>query len=292
VAVDSGVPALQEEESVIERARMRPLVRPIITLTTDFGLEDPFVGAMKGVILSIAPEVTIVDLTHHIPSHDILEAALVLRSSYSYFPHGSIHLVVVDPGVGSTRRPILVVTEKYFLVGPDNGILSLIQELENPTEIFHLSNQKYFLSPVSSTFHGRDIFSPVAAWICRGIPPEQLGTSVGDLVRLSLPRVRREDERTIVGTILRTDRFGNLVTNICTQDLCLPERDSISSSFAIEIGGRTITQLLSCYAEASPGAVFAIWGSSGLLEISVNQASAAEILQARRNQEFKVKLGS
>jgi S-adenosylmethionine hydrolase len=264
---------------------MAPMEKPIITLTTDFGLEDPFVGVMKGAILGIAPEVQIVDITHSIPSHNILQASLVLRNSYCFFPKGTVHVVVVDPGVGSSRRPILVVTKRYYFIGPDNGVLSLACELEDWVQVFHLTSRKHFLNPVSNTFHGRDIFSPVAAWLSRGTAPDLLGERVSSLVKLDFPSVRRNGN-TLHATVLYADKFGNLVTNISAQDLSGPDKDSLP--FVIQLGDKIISQLRPSYAGAGPGEIFSIWGSSGLLEISMNQASAAETLKIEKHQKFVV----
>jgi S-adenosylmethionine hydrolase len=263
------------------------MTRPLITLTTDFGLEDPFVGVMKGIILGIAPEVQIVDITHSIPSHDVFRASLTLRASHRFFPEGTVHVVVVDPGVGSWRRPILIVTKRYFFVGPDNGVLSMACELEDQAQVFHLTSRQHFLQPVSNTFHGRDIFSPVAAWLSRGVAPDILGERVDTLVKLDFPHVRRSGN-TLIARVLHADKFGNLVTNISADDVPRPEGDS--PPFLIQIGDREISQLRSSYAEALPGELFSIWGSSGLLEISMNQASAAEALTIEKNQEFRVVL--
>jgi Uncharacterized conserved protein len=262
---------------------MSAATHPIIALMTDFGLADPYVGMMKGVMLGIAPDCRVVDITHHIPAHDILEAALVLRTSYRFFPTGTIFVVVVDPGVGSSRRPILIRTERYFLVGPDNGVLSLACELEECRDAFHLTSRKYFLDPVSNTFHGRDLFSPVAAWLSRGTAPELLGERVPSFEKLDLPAARRSGNA-LIGSVLRIDSFGNLITNISRQDLATLGTDADVPT--IEIGEKVITRMCCAYAEAEPGEVFAIWGSSGLLEISANQASAAQILEANRHQEF------
>jgi len=262
------------------------LARPLVTLTTDFGLEDPFVGVMKGVLLGIAPEIQIVDITHSIPSHDVLQASLVLRASYRYFPEGTIHIAVVDPGVGSPRRPILVVTKRYFFIGPDNGVLSLACELEDQEQVLHLTSRKHFLNPVSNTFHGRDIFSPVAAWLSRGTAPNLLGEEVPSLVKLDFPRVQRNGN-SLTAVVLYADKFGNLVTNISVDDMPAPEK---GSPFVIQLGDRKISQLHSSYADGAPGEVFAIWGSSGLLEISMNQAPAAETLKIGKNREFDVTL--
>jgi S-adenosyl-L-methionine hydrolase (adenosine-forming) len=269
---------------------MVSIARPVITLTTDFGLVDHFAGVMRGVILSISPNTTIVDIAHGIQSHDIEEAALVLRASYSFFPQGTIHVVVVDPGVGGARRPILMITENYAFVAPDNGVLSPVNNLEKNPQVYHLTAEEYFLKPVSNTFHGRDIFSPVAAWLSRGIAPSRFGPMTSSLVELTLPTVRKLGKGRMIGTVLRADKFGNLITNLSQADLSLPVQDSLS--LVIEIGGRRVTRLRQSYAEAATDEIFAIWGSSGLLEIAANQASAAEILQARRNHEFEVELRS
>src|SRR5262245_17521732 len=265
------------------------MTRHLITLITDFGLEDPFVGVMKGVILGIAPEVQVVDITHSIPSHDVFRASLALRASHRFFPEGTVHVVVVDPGVGSWRRPILIATKRYFFVGPDNGVLSVARELEDEAQVFHLTSRQYFLRPVSNTFHGRDVFSPVAAWLSRGVAPDSLGERVDTLVKLDFPGVRRNGN-ILIAKVLHADKFGNLVTNISADDMSGPEGDSLP--FWIQIGDRELSQLRSSYAEALPGEIFAIWGSSGLLEISMNQASAAETLRIDKNQEFRVVLRS
>jgi len=243
---------------------------------------------MKGVILGINPETTIVDISHGIQSHDVMGAALVLRASYSFFPRGAIHVVVVDPGVGSSRRPILVTTENYAFVAPDNGVLSPIYHLEKETQVYHLTAEEYFLKPISNTFHGRDIFSPVAAWLGLGIDPSRFGQKTSSLVELTLPTVRKLGKDRVIGTVLRADKFGNLITNLSQADLSLPAQHS--PSLVIEIGGRKVTRLRQSYAEAASEEIFVIWGSSGLLEIAAKQASAAEILQARTNQEFEVEI--
>lgn len=268
------------------RRLIRPRTSPIITLTTDFGLRDHFVGVMKGVVLSIAPQAEVVDITHGIQSHDLVEAALVLQSSYSFFPAGTIHVVVVDPGVGSSRRPILVKTVRYFFLAPDNGVLSSIYSNEQPLQVYHLTKEKYFLKPTSSTFHGRDIFAPVAAWLSRGVTPGKLGRKISDPVRLDLPTVRRIREGVLVGTILRIDKFGNLITNVSRHDLSGASRGI--PALSVNLAKRQIRKICRSYAEAKNKELFVIWGSSGLLEVSANQASAAELLGARRNQEFRI----
>lgn len=263
----------------------RPAIgsNPVITLTTDFGVEDPYVGMMKAVILSIAPGVRIVDLTHGIRSHDVTEAALVIGSSYAYFPKGAIHVVVVDPGVGSRRRPLLVATEQGYFVAPDNGVLSEIHADSPRVACLELTAARFFQHPVSHTFHGRDVFAPVAAWLSRGVEPAQFGSPVNEMVTLPLPEVRRLGRNALTGRVLRVDKFGNLITNIRMekyQDLLR------EGKFKLSIGGREIHQLCRSYREARGPGPFVIWGSLGLLEISCNQASAARRLEAGLHDEF------
>lgn len=260
--------------------------KPVITLTTDFGVRDPYVGMMKGVILSIAPDVRIVDLTHGIRSHDVTEAALVIGASHAYFPKGAIHVVVVDPGVGSSRRPLLVATEHAYFVAPDNGVLSEIDAGSARMACLELTAARFFRHPVSSTFHGRDVFAPVAAWLSRGVEPERFGSPVENRVTLSLPEVRRSGRDGLAGTVLRVDKFGNLVTNL-RAETC---RERLQAGkFRLSLGGRQVQRLCRSYREAEGPEPFVIWGSLGLLEISCNQASAAKRLQAGVDDEFELR---
>jgi len=248
----------------------------IITLTTDFGLKDPFVGAMKGVILGLAPLVQIVDITHEVPSYDVTEASMVIQEACRFFPAGTIHVVVVDPGVGSARRPIALAgrekeTDQIF-IAPDNGVLSLVS---GSGVARHITNTGLFNHPVSQTFHGRDIFAPVAAHLATGTAIELVGPTVTDLItHFSFQKP----------TILRVDKFGNLMTNL--------HRDQLRSGFVIRAGGVEIRRVLSSYAEALPGEIFAINGSVGLIELSLNRGSAAERLNLRRGAEFEVETGT
>ncbi len=259
---------------------------PVITLTTDFGVDDPYVGMMKAVILSIAPEVRIVDLTHGIGSHDVMEAALVIASAYAYFPKGAIHVVVVDPGVGSHRRPLLVVTEKGYFVAPDNGVLSRIHAGSSRVACLELTAARFFHHPVSQTFHGRDVFAPVAAWLSRGVEPAQFGSSINNWVSFGLPEVRKLGRDGLTGTVLRVDKFGNLITNLRIEKF----QDRLQSGkFSLSIGPHRIHQLCRSYREARGSEPFVIWGSLGLLEISCNRASAAKHLQAGVHDEFEMR---
>ena len=266
----------------------RPTIgsKPVITLTTDFGVEDPYVGMMKAVILSIAPDVRIVDLTHGIRSHDVTEAALVIGSSYAYFPKGAIHVVVVDPGVGSGRRPLLVATEQAYFVAPDNGVLSEIHAGSTRMACLELTAVRFFRHPVSNTFHGRDVFAPVAAWLSRGVEPERFGSPVNSRVTLRLPEVRQSGPDGLAGTVLRVDKFGNLVTNLRADKY----RERLQAGkFMLSLGGRQVHRLCRSYREAEGPEPFVIWGSLGLLEISCNQASAALHLQAGVHDEFELR---
>jgi len=258
--------------------------QPVITLTTDFGLADHFVGVMKGVILNINPEVEFVDLSHQVAAHDVFDGAFLIAQSYGYFPPGTIHLVVVDPGVGSDRRPILAVTARHQFVAPDNGVLSLIYDREPSCEVRHITADRYFLKPVSHTFHGRDVFSPVAGWLSKGVEAATFGELISDYVRLAVPRPRRSPGGAVTGAILKVDNFGNLITNLTPQDL--PELFSESPpAFTITVNQQTVTRLATSYSAGKPSELFAILGSSGYLEICANRASAARVSNASRGSE-------
>lgn len=271
--------------------KWRPKIcsEPVITLTSDFGSQDPFVGMMKAVILSITTKARIVDVTHGVSSHDVMEAALVIKASYSYFPKGSIHVVVVDPGVGSSRRPLLVVTESGYFLAPDNGVLSEIYSREERFVCLNLTTSRFFHQPLSQTFHGRDIFSPAAAWLSRGIHPSCFGEVASSPVRLCLPRVRKLGKRKFTGNILKVDKFGNVVTNIPAEKF-----QSVfgATNFQLRIGSQWVTRVYSSYTQAQDQTPFAIWGSFGLLEISCNQASAAKKLNVVPYDEVEIKINS
>jgi S-adenosylmethionine hydrolase len=258
----------------------------IITLLTDFGTDDYFVGALKGAILSVNRQAQIVDITHEIPAHDVEAGAFTLLAAYSSFPPQTIHVAVVDPSVGSARRPVLIHAHGHFFVGPDNGLFSYICDSSaNDARVYHLTNEKYFRSPVSQTFHGRDIFAPVAGALSKNVPPVELGELIDDDIQRLAPLAPvRDREGAWSGRIIHIDRFGNLITNISRRELT---EDEISAGAKLEIGGREIVSFRKFYAEAAGGAsgeLFAIWGSAGLLEIAANQASAAQLLDAARGQ--------
>ena len=254
----------------------------IITLTTDFGLTDPYVGIMKGVILDIAPAVQIVDITHEIPSYDIGEAAFLLDSAWRYFPAGTIHVVVVDPGVGSARRPIAMSVNGHVFVAPDNGVLSWVQRGGSP-RTYHITNARWFKPFVSSTFHGRDVFAPVAAHLALDGALDAVGPVIQNHHQLPLPEVRSLPGHRLKGTVLRIDRFGNVITNL--------QRKHLNGSFRIRTGTGEVRQVASNYAEGPSGEVFAIEGSTGYIELSLNQGSAAERFGLHRGSEIEVETG-
>ncbi len=257
----------------------------IITLTTDFGLDDFFVGAMKGVILSINPSITIVDLTHTVRPHDIRGAAFTLAQAYREFPPGTIHVVVVDPGVGSSRKPILLTTSRYAFIGPDNGVFSFIYAEEDIEHIIHLTADQYFRRPISQTFHGRDIFAPTAAWLSKGIDPTCFGPRLTEIVTFDLPRPRMLSPTHVRGHVIHIDRFGNLITNLTTRDVS-PEAARSGTRFIIN--DHIITRFQSHFAEAPAGEPFVILGSTGRWEVAVYQDSAAKRLNASVNTSVDV----
>jgi len=265
-------------------------LKPCVTLITDFGRQDHYAGTMKGVILSINPEVQIVDICHQIAPYDIFEAAYALLQSYRFFPPETIHLVVVDPGVGTGRRPILVSAGQYKFVAPDNGALSLLFAREENARVWHITSAHYFLNPVSNTFHGRDIFAPVAGWLSKGLQEEKFGELITDYVRFSSPKPRRVSDTLVKGMALKVDSFGNLITNISPQDV--PELFSENSPpFRIIINHHEITRLNLAYSMGRPSELFAIVGSSGFIEICTNRGSAAKKLNATRGVEVGVVIG-
>ena len=263
----------------------------IVTFTTDFGLQDAFVGIMHGVVLNIEPQTRIVDLCHSVASYDILDGAWTIAQAYRFFPPRTAHVIVVDPGVGSERRPILAETENYVFVAPDNGVLSMVEAREPKFTVRHITSERYFLTPVSQTFHGRDVFAAVAGWLSKGIDPADFGPEISDHVRLPLPNVERIGDNSLRGMVLKVDKFGNLITNIGEQEA--PELFAGTvPTLSILISGETITRLCRSYAEGVEGEYFAIVGSSGYLEIAARQASAAQKLSANVGSPVGIVFGS
>jgi S-adenosyl-L-methionine hydrolase (adenosine-forming) len=259
---------------------------PIITLLTDFGRRDAYVGIMKGVILGLNPQARLVDLSHEVPPQDIWAGALVLQSAWRYFPPRTIHLAVVDPGVGSGRRALAAAVAGQFLVGPDNGLTSLVFRNQTALRAVKLENPDYFLPEVSATFHGRDIFAPVAAHLSLGVPLTALGPGLSDPVRLAFPEpVFGAGE--VAGEIIARDHFGNLISNISFE---LLQSRLQGRSASLRVKGRVIEQVASTYSAVPPGALLALGGSHGYLEIACRQGSAAQVLGAGPGDRILVRL--
>jgi S-adenosylmethionine hydrolase len=237
------------------------MAQPIVTLTTDFGLSDHYVGAMKGVILGICPRAQIVDISHEVTPFEIAQGAYLLAQAYGCFPKRTVHIAVVDPGVGSARRAILVEAAGQYFVGPDNGIFAMAMARENH-KVRAISSARYFRHPVSRTFHGRDVFAPVAAHLAAGVSAARMGKIIQDVVHLEFAPGQGR------GRVLHVDRFGNIVTSLRAADF-------LGQGLSLAIGRRRISTLVRHYAECSPGRLFLIEGSAGYIEISMNRGSAA-----------------
>ncbi len=264
----------------------------IITLLTDFGTNDEYAGLMKGAILSINPSVTIVDITHQIDSQDIVQAAFTIYSSYEYFPEGTIHLVVVDPGVGSDRSLLALKTKKQIFIAPDNGVLTLLFNEEKITSLIRITNSRYFRSPTSRTFHGRDIIAPVGGHLSVGMDIGKLGTEIDlkDAVRLDHLGAQISENGELVGKIVAIDKFGNLITNIGSDKLREVFPNVPKRTFRITTGVHGITGLLETYSNVPLKSPVALIGSRGFLEIALNQDNAAQVLKAEKGDEVRVKI--
>lgn len=247
----------------------------IISLTTDFGTQDPFAGIIKAVALGISPNVRFVDLCHEVEPQNILQASIMLGSSTLWFPRGSIHLAVVDPGVGGQRRALAVQTEDYFYVAPDNGILSSV--IDDNSKIYSLDRPEFFLKNISNTFHGRDVFAPVCGWIANGTPLDEMGALISDPVTLNIPRTIANDEG-LAGEIISIDRFGNLQTNIRQQEI---EKTFTSSGYIVRVDGENIAGPFSYYEEAEPGVCACLINSASVLEVFCKQGNAGKNLQLK-----------
>lgn len=259
----------------------------MITLTTDFGFTEHYIGAMKGVIYSINPSVQLVDITNAVQSFDILDGALAISQAYSYFPKDTVHVVVVDPGVGGPRRPILATVGQYLFVAPDNGVLSLVFEREERVSVRHITSEHYFHQPVSQTFHGRDVFAPVAAYLSKGVDTVKFGDEITDFVRFAAPKPKPAGANAWKGIVLKTDKFGNLVTNISPRDI--PQIfDGSSKAFKLAVGKAEVSKLCASYAEGGQGELFAILGSTGFLEISANKGAASRLAGADKGSEVAI----
>jgi len=255
---------------------------PTIALYTDFGYDNWFAGVLKGVITSISPSLNVIDVTHSIESFDLIEAAFVIEWSYRFFPEGTVHVAIVDPGVGGSRRPVIVKSDRYFFIAPDNGILSRIFEAEDNYEAYYISNEKYFLPNISNTFHGRDIFAPVAAQIACGAKIDELGYKITDPVVLKNLNPAKIDENILEGEVVVVDKFGNLITNIRAKDL--------GNDYVIELPANRIRffGLNRSYGEVFAGDPLVLEGSTGYIEVAVNQGNASRILSMGKGDKVRV----
>ena len=260
--------------------------RRIVTLLTDFGTKDPYVASMKGVILGINSGCTLIDISHEVSPHDIREGALILANAYSTFPKGTIHLAVVDPGVGSARKAILLVTKNYFFVGPDNGLLSLAAEKDKVKKAIVLSNRSFFRSSVSTTFHGRDVFAPIAGHLSAGKKSELFGRNIRFWTKLDFGKAQIV-KGDLTGEIAHIDTFGNIVTNVSQQDL---NHFAKKRAIVISIGKREIRGLKKSYWEARKGELLALIGSGDFLEISVREGDAQKALKSRQGDKVRIRL--
>jgi S-adenosylmethionine hydrolase len=268
--------------------REKVLARPIITLTTDYGTSDHLVGTMKGVILGINPEAEIVDITHSIAPYDVLDAALTINQASRYFPNRTIHVVVVDPGVGTARRPLLVTAGTQFYIAPDNGVLSLVYEREKESiTARHITADHYFLRPISNTFHGRDIFAPVGGALSKTWQTASFGDQIEDFVRLTLPKPKVTGN-VVKGIVLRVDAYGNLVTNLTPEDV--PSLKAENGKVKVLVGNQEVGKMVRTFADGAQGEPIALIGSSGFLEFAVNKGDAAKALKANRVAEVTVEL--
>jgi S-adenosylmethionine hydrolase len=260
----------------------------IVTLTTDFGVSDHYVGTIKGVVYKIDPSARVVDICNSVQSFDILDGAITIAQAYRYFPNGTVHVVVVDPGVGSARRPIIANVGPHIFVAPDNGVLSFVYEQEERVSVRHITAEHYFLQPVSQTFHGRDIFAAIAGNISKGVDLSKFGDEITDFVRFAAPRPKAAGPNQMKGVVMKVDKFGNLITSFRASDL--PQLSN-GTSFQITVGQKQVTKLNTAYAQGAPGELFAIIGSMGFVEIAANRAAAARVAGAEKGAEVTVHLG-
>ena len=266
---------LSDLSDTLQAERETELTNPIITLTTDYGTNDHLVGVLKGVILKINPDVTIIDITHAVTPYDLLDGALAIASAYAYFPPRTIHVVIVDPGVGTERRPILVSGQNQYFIAPDNGVLSGVYEKEQNFAVRHLTSEHYFLQPVSKTFHGRDVFTPVAGWLSKHWQPASMGDTIEDFKRFAMPRPKEADGA-LKGVVLKVDGFGNLITNFRAEDLTPESLEK--GTLQMQVGNHPVTRMVQVFASGNAGEPVAYVGSSGYLEIAVNKGNASKML--------------
>lgn len=259
----------------------------LITLLTDFGDRDSFVASMKGVILTINPHATLVDLSHHVPPHSVEDAAYLLNSCYRYFPEGTVHVAVVDPGVGSARRPLIAKNERYFFLAPDNGLLTHILAESSEIEVREIENKAYRLASLGHTFDGRDLFAPAAAWLTKQQPFTSFGRLIDDCKTFTISKPKWE-AMALVGEIVRVDRFGNLISNLTQQHLEEVRLSMKGRQLSFRIGKQNIEGLVASYSEGTEEQPFALINSDGRLEVFVKEASAADLLEVGKGARVEV----
>ncbi|GMU90975.1 MAG: hypothetical protein AMXMBFR4_00330 [Candidatus Hydrogenedentota bacterium] len=256
---------------------------PIVTLTTDFGTRDSYVAVMKGVLLSACPDLRIVDLTHDIAPQDVFGAAYFLAEAATWYPEGTIHCAVIDPGVGTTRLPIVVRARNYFFVGPDNGLLTFISKKISIDEARSITNPRFMLPEISATFHGRDIFAPTAACLARGAPMEEAGDRLTALTMLEIPCAKVDENGNLCGVVVHVDRFGNAITNIHRSQV--PERKDVT----VRIGSESVYGIHETYGDVDPGRSVALFGSADYLEIAIHRGNAADKFGAHRGTRVEIR---
>ncbi|MEM2936965.1 MAG: SAM-dependent chlorinase/fluorinase [Candidatus Bathyarchaeia archaeon] len=261
------------------------MLNPLITLTTDFGLADPYVAEMKAVIFKINPEAKIVDISHQVEKFNIRMGAYVLAAATPYFPEGTIHVAVVDPGVGTKRKPILIETKNGFFIGPDNGVLALAANKQGIKHVYEIANPKFMLPKISATFHGRDIFAPAAAFLSKGVPPSEFGREIRKIMMPKFTKIAKKGNAQ-VGEVIHIDDFGNIITNFTEKELKLAgAKDTIN----IKLKKTTLSlKLCRAYAEVEAQKPLAIIGSHDFLEISINQGNAAETFKVKAGDKVKL----
>ena len=263
----------------------------IITLLTDFGAKDVYVGVMKGAILSINPSAVVVDVCHYIDPQDLIEAAYLIKSSYRYFPKGTVHIIVVDPGVGGNRSIVAVKLSGHMFLAPDNGVLTLLMDEGEVDAIVRVENTQYFLNSISRTFHGRDIFAPVGSHISKGVPIDKLGPHLSkqDLARLSIPKPYISNNNELIGTIISIDRFGNCISNIDENCLNKFVKNNAEKRLEIKTDKTVINRLSRTYTDVEPGCPLAVIGSFGFLEIALNCDNAGQRLNIEKGDTITLK---
>jgi S-adenosylmethionine hydrolase len=264
------------------------LPKSVITLTTDFGDRDYFTGAMKGVMLGINTGVHIIDISHDVASHDIWGAAYLIGAAYSYFPQHSVHVVVVDPGVGSQRRPILAVTDKHYFIAPDNGVLSFVYKDPAFSRVIHIDAEHYFLPLKGSTFHARDIFAPSAAWLSKGVEADKFGEVITDFARFNIPEPVKDSADSMSGEVVYIDKFGNSISNITYDELYDTMGEERVATCKVQIKETLITGISPFYASVNKGEAGVVVNGNGFLEVFVNQGDARKQLGLKRGEKVKV----